>query len=62
MEGIDPRVVVLIAGTNGVANQVPPDGVESRRGGSAAGIADARGRWCEPAPRATLILLEITAA
>jgi lysophospholipase L1-like esterase len=59
MEGIDPRVVVLMAGTNDVGNQLPSDGVEVAALRISTGIATLVEEVRARAPRATLILMGI---
>jgi len=59
MEGVDPRVVVLMAGTNDVGNQMPPDGVDAAVRRISAGIAGLVESVRVRAPRATLVLMGI---
>jgi lysophospholipase L1-like esterase len=59
MDGIDPHVIVLMAGTNDVGNVMPRDGVDSaarRIGSDFATLVDA---VKVRAPRATLVLMGI---
>jgi len=59
MEGIDPRVIVLMAGTNDVGNQMPADGVDPAVRRISAGIAGLVASVRARAPRATLVLMGI---
>jgi lysophospholipase L1-like esterase len=59
MAGIDPRVVVLMAGTNDVGRTLPPDGTEAAARRISAGIASLLSAVRARAPKATVVLMGI---
>jgi lysophospholipase L1-like esterase len=59
LDGVNPRVVVLMAGTNDVGNQLPIDGVEAASARISAGIGTLLQAVRIRAPQATVILIGI---
>jgi lysophospholipase L1-like esterase len=59
LDGVNPRVIVLMAGTNDVGNQLPPEGVEPAAARIAAGIETLVRAVRAKAPDATVILMGI---
>jgi len=59
LDGVNPRVIVLMAGTNDVGNQLPPDGVQAASERISAGIGMLLQAVRTRAPQATVILMGI---
>jgi lysophospholipase L1-like esterase len=59
LDGVQPRVIVLMAGTNDVGNQPPPEGVEPAAVRIASGIEVLLSAVRARAPQATVILMGI---
>jgi lysophospholipase L1-like esterase len=57
LEGVNPRVIVLMAGTNDVGNELPVDGIDAGARRIGAGIARLLDAVRARAPRATVILM-----
>jgi lysophospholipase L1-like esterase len=59
LEGVNPQVIVLLAGTNNVGNTPPPEGVEARASDVACGIQAILRELESKAPAATVVLMAI---
>ena len=59
LDGIHPKVIVLLAGTNNVGNRVPPEGIEAAAQNITGGIKAVLRVMREKAPEATIILTAI---
>ncbi len=59
LDGVNPKVIVLLAGTNNVGNVLPPEGVETRAADVARGIEAILRVLEAKAPEATIILMGI---
>jgi lysophospholipase L1-like esterase len=59
LDGVNPKVIVLLAGTNNIGNRVPPEGVEARAADITSGLAAVIRLMREKAPEATIILTAI---
>jgi lysophospholipase L1-like esterase len=59
LDGVNPRVIVLLAGTNNVGNRTPPEGVEARAGDITKGLEAVLRLMQTKAPDATVILTAI---
>jgi lysophospholipase L1-like esterase len=59
LDGVNPRVIVLLAGTNDVGNHLPPEGVDPAAARIASGIEMLVGAVRAKAPDATVILMGI---
>src|SRR5579863_2985972 len=59
LDGINPKVIVLLAGTNNVGNRVPPDGIETAAANVIRGIAAILRVMRMKAPGAVIILMGI---
>jgi len=59
LDGVNPRVIVLLAGTNDVGNHLPPEGMEPVAARIAAGIEGLLRAVHMKAPGATVILMGI---
>lgn len=59
LDGIDPKVIVLLAGTNNVGNKVPPEGVESAAANVTKGLEAVVRVMRSKAPNAVIILMGI---
>jgi lysophospholipase L1-like esterase len=59
LDGINPKVVVLLAGTNNVARTVPPEGVESAAADLTKGLAAVVRTMQATAPEAVIIVMGI---
>jgi lysophospholipase L1-like esterase len=59
LDGIHPKVIVLLAGTNNVGAVVPPEGVDARAQEVTRGIQAILARMQAKAPQATIILTAI---
>jgi len=57
LDGVKPRVIVLMAGTNDVGNQLPPEGAEAAAERIAADLGDLLHAVRLRAPQATVILM-----
>ncbi|MEO8062189.1 MAG: GDSL-type esterase/lipase family protein [Pseudomonadota bacterium] len=60
LDGVNPKVVVLLAGTNNVGNQTPLGNTETRAAEVARGIAAVVREIRRRAPKATLVITGIT--
>jgi lysophospholipase L1-like esterase len=59
IDGVNPKVIVLLAGTNNVGNKLPPEGIESAAANVTKGL-EAMVRVMErKAPNAVIILMAI---
>lgn len=59
LDGINPKVIVLLAGTNNVGNRPPADGVEAKAADVTSGIEAVLKLMQAKAPGATIILTAI---
>jgi lysophospholipase L1-like esterase len=59
LDGVNPKVIVLLAGTNNVGASANPDGVEETAREITRGIAAIVGVMQSKAPQATIILMGI---
>jgi len=59
LDGVNPKVIVLLAGTNNVGNTVPPEGDESKVAAITKGIAAILRVMRAKAPEATVIVTGI---
>jgi len=59
LDGVNPKVIVLLAGTNNVGNRIPPDGDAARAADVTKGIQAILDRLRAKAPDATILLTAI---
>jgi lysophospholipase L1-like esterase len=59
LDGINPKVIVLLAGTNNLPGPVPPDGIDAKAANITRGIQAILRVFQEKAPGATIILTGI---
>jgi lysophospholipase L1-like esterase len=59
LDGVDPKVIVLLAGTNNVGSAVPPEGVERTAANVTKGLAAVVRVMQSKAPNAVIILMGI---
>ncbi len=59
LDGVNPKVIVLLAGTNNVGSRVPPDGIESTVANVTKGLQAVIGTMQSKAPNAVIILMGI---
>jgi len=59
LDGVDPKVIVLLAGTNNVGSTVPPEGVERTAANVTKGLAAVVRVMQSKAPNAVIILMGI---
>jgi lysophospholipase L1-like esterase len=59
LDGINPKVIVLLAGTNNVGNRVPPEGKDTAAANVTKGLAAVIGLMESKAPNAVIILTAI---
>ncbi len=59
LDGIDPKVIVLLAGTNNVGGRVPPDGIESAAANVSKGLEAVVRLMQSKAPNAVIIVMGI---
>jgi lysophospholipase L1-like esterase len=59
LDGINPKVIVLLAGTNNVGNRVPPEGVDAAAANVTKGLAAVIRVMKSKAPNAVIILTAI---
>ena len=59
LDGIDPKVIVLLAGTNNVGNRVPPDGADAVVENVTKGLQAVLRVMQAKAPHAVIILMAI---
>jgi len=59
LEGVNPKVIVLLAGTNNVGNTPPPEGVDARAADVTRGIQAILREMQEKAPGAVIVLTAI---
>jgi lysophospholipase L1-like esterase len=59
LDGVNPKIIVLLAGTNNIGNTVPPEGDEARVADITRGIQAILHTMQEKAPAATIILTGI---
>jgi len=59
IDGVNPAIVVLLAGTNNVGNAAPPEGLEARAADVVAGLRAIVRLLQEKAPRAVIVLTAI---
>jgi lysophospholipase L1-like esterase len=60
LDKVNPKVIVLMAGTNNVGNKLPPEGNEARVEEVVNGIKAILVTMRDKAPRATIVLMAIT--
>ena len=59
LDGVNPRVIVLLAGTNNVGSQAPTEGIANAAGNVSRGLAAVLHLMREKAPDASIILMGI---
>lgn len=59
LDGVNPKVIVLLAGTNNVGNHVPPEGMEEAAANVAKGLAAVVKLMRAKAPDAVIILTAV---
>lgn len=59
LDGVNPKVIVLLAGTNNVGNRLPPAGIEAAAANVTKGLAAVIRLMQAKAPNATIILTAI---
>ena len=59
LDGVNPKVIVLLAGTNNVGNHEPPEGVEAKSADVTRGLEALVRLMQAKAPRVTIILTAI---
>jgi len=59
LDGVNPKVIVLLAGTNNVGNKVPPEGIEAAAATAAKGLESVVHIMQSKAPNAVIILTAI---
>ena len=59
LDGVNPKVMVLLAGTNNIGNTIPPEGDDTRVADITAGLQAVVGSMRAKAPAATLIVTGI---
>jgi lysophospholipase L1-like esterase len=59
LDGVDPKVIVLLAGTNNVGNTVPPEGIERIAANVTKGLEAVVRVMQSKAPNAVIILMGI---
>src|ERR1700704_148163 len=59
LDGVNPKVIVLLAGTNNVGNRVPPEGIDSGAANVTKGLEVVVHVMQEKAPNAVIILMGI---
>ncbi len=59
LDGVNPKVIVLLAGTNNVGNRLPPEGIEAAAANVTKGLAAVIRLMQAKAPNATIILTAI---
>jgi lysophospholipase L1-like esterase len=60
LDGVNPKIVVLLAGTNNVGNQTPLGNADARAADVARGVAAVVKEIRQRAPKATLVITGIT--
>jgi lysophospholipase L1-like esterase len=59
LDGVNPKVIVLLAGTNNVGNKIPPEGIEAAAANITKGLAAVIRLIQTKAPNAVIILTAI---
>jgi lysophospholipase L1-like esterase len=59
IDGVNPKVIVLLAGTNNVGNKLPPEGIESAAANVTKGLEAVVRVMERKAPNAVIILMAI---
>ena len=59
LDGVNPKVIVLLAGTNNVGNSVPPEGIDSAAANVTQGLEAVLRVMRAKAPGAMIILMGI---
>jgi (4-O-methyl)-D-glucuronate---lignin esterase len=59
LDGVNPKVIVLLAGTNNVGNRVPPEGIDTAAGSVTKGLRAVIRVMQSKAPDAVIILMGI---
>ena len=59
LDGVNPKVIVLLAGTNNVGNRVPPDGLAAAAGNVTKGLRAIVRVMQRKAPQAVIIVMGI---
>jgi lysophospholipase L1-like esterase len=59
LDGVNPKVIVLLAGTNNVGNKVPPEGIEAAAANVTKGLAAVVRVMRSKAPSAVIVLMGI---
>ncbi len=59
LDGVNPKVIVLLAGTNNIGNRVPPDGIDGIVANVTKGLQAVVQIMQAKAPNATIILMGI---
>jgi lysophospholipase L1-like esterase len=60
LDGVNPKVIVLMAGTNNIGNVSPTDDTEARAAETVRGVAAVLKELRTRAPKATIVLMGIT--
>jgi lysophospholipase L1-like esterase len=60
LDGVNPKVIVLMAGTNNIGNLTPADDTEARAAETVRGVAAVLKELRSRAPKATIVLMGIT--
>jgi lysophospholipase L1-like esterase len=60
LDGVNPKVIVLMAGTNNIGNVSPADDVDARAADTVRGVAAVLKVLRARAPKATIVLMGIT--
>jgi lysophospholipase L1-like esterase len=59
LDGVNPKVIVLLAGTNNVGNKIPPEGIEAAAANVAKGMEAVVRVMQTKAPNAVIVLMGI---
>ena len=60
LDGVNPKVIVLLAGTNNIGNASPADDSDARAAETVRGVAAVLNELRTRAPKATIVLMGIT--
>ncbi len=60
LDGVNPKVIVLMAGTNNIGNRSPAGDADARAAETVRGVAAVLKALCTRAPQATVVLMGIT--
>jgi lysophospholipase L1-like esterase len=59
LDGVHPKIIVLLAGTNNIGNRLPPDGLEAKAADVTRGIQAILDVMQSKAPEAVIVLMGI---